>query len=303
MNSEIGIIFINGAGLNSSIWNDLKSKFQISNLTIDLTNKTKLTFDDYVNKFATEISNWKMENFIIVAHSIGALIGLKVAEQSNMAGRGKVEPLDTIPDSRIFTINKEGKLILAKEPLHFYEPTMTGLDCGLSFGKELLKHVPDSISILVIPTAVGGSSIGQWINDSTFRSVTLLTNFKEKIEIGKKYGPIKGILWHQGENDATAQETIEIYDKQLQKLFTIFRNEIDNNELPIIIGELGSFSNTDDNWQAINSKIKEYIRTDPNSYLIRTNDLKNKGDRVHFDSEGQREIGKRFAERIIKIRE
>ncbi len=226
-----------------------------------------------------------------------------LAGQSNMAGRGKVEPLDTIPDSRIFTINKEGKLILAKEPLHFYEPTMTGLDCGLSFGKELLKHVPDSISILVLPTAVGGSSIGQWINDSTFRNVTLLTNFKEKIEIGKKYGTIKGILWHQGENDATAQETIEIYDKQLQKLFTIFRNEIDNIELPIIIGELGSFSNTDDNWQAINLKIKEYIRTDPNSYLIRTNDLKNKGDRVHFDSEGQREIGKRFAERIIKIRE
>ncbi len=224
-----------------------------------------------------------------------------LAGQSNMAGRGKVEPLDTIPDSRIFTINKEGKLILAKEPLHFYEPTMTGLDCGLSFGKELLKHVPDSISILVIPTAVGGSSIGQWINDSTFRNVTLLTNFKEKIEIGKKYGTIKGILWHQGENDATAQETIEIYDKQLQKLFSLFRNEINKSELPILIGELGSFSKTDDNWQAINSKIEKYIKTDTNSYLIKTNDLKDKGDKIHFNSEGQREIGKRFAKKYIEI--
>jgi hypothetical protein len=111
-----------------------------------------------------------------------------LAGQSNMAGRGKVEPIDTIPDSRIFTINKEQELILAKEPIHFYEPTMTGLDCGLSFGKELLKKIPDSISLLIIPTAVGGSSIDQWINDSTYRNVTLLTNFKEKIEIGKKYG-------------------------------------------------------------------------------------------------------------------
>lgn len=224
-----------------------------------------------------------------------------LAGQSNMAGRGKVEPLDTIPDSRIFTINKEGKLILAKEPLHFYEPTMTGLDCGLSFGKELLKYIPDSISILVIPTAVGGSSIGQWINDSTFRNVTLLTNFKEKIEIGKKYGTIKGILWHQGENDATAKETIEIYDKQLQKLFSLFRNEINKSELPILIGELGSFSKTDDNWQAINSKIEKHIKTDTNSYLIKTNDLKDKGDKVHFNSEGQREIGKRFAKKYIEI--
>jgi hypothetical protein len=179
----------------------------------------------------------------------------------------------------------------------------TGLDCGLSFGKELLKHIPDSISVLIIPTAVGGSSISQWINDSTFRNVTLLTNFKEKIEIGKKYGTIKGILWHQGENDATEQETIEIYNKQLQKLFTLFRNSIGNSELPILIGELGSFSKTDDNWQAINSKIEGYVKTDPNSYLIKTNDLKDKGDRVHFDSEGQREIGKRFAERFIKRQE
>lgn len=223
-----------------------------------------------------------------------------LAGQSNMAGRGKVEPNDTIPDSRIFTINKEGELILAKEPLHFYEPTMKGLDCGQSFGKELLKHIPDRISVLVIPAAVGGSSIGQWINDSTFRKVTLLTNFKEKVEIGKKYGTIKGILWHQGENDATSQETIDIYDKQLQKLFTLFRNEINNSELPILIGELGSFSKSDDNWQAINSKIEKYIKTDPNLYLIKTNDLKDKGDRIHFDSEGQREIGKRFAEKFIE---
>ena len=226
-----------------------------------------------------------------------------LAGQSNMAGRGKVEPTDTIPDSRIFTINKAEELILAKEPLHFYERKMSGLDCGLSFGKELLKNIPDSISILIIPTAVGGSSINQWINDSTFRNVTLLTNFKEKIEIGKKYGTIKGILWHQGENDATAQETIEIYNKQLKELFTLFRNEVDNSELPIIIGELGSFSKTDDNWQAINSKIEEYTKTDPYSHLIKTNDLKDKGDRVHFDSKGQRELGKRFAEKFIKIEE
>ena len=226
-----------------------------------------------------------------------------LAGQSNMAGRGKVEPVDTIPDIRVFTINKEGELLLAKEPLHFYEPAATGLDCGLSFGKELLKHIPDSISVLIIPTAVGGSSISQWINDSTFRNVTLMTNFKEKIEIGQKYGTIKGILWHQGENDATTQETIEIYDKQLQKLFTLFRNAIDNSQLPIIIGELGSFSKTDDNWQAINSKIEEYIKTDPNSYLIKTNDLKDKGDKVHFDSEGLREIGRRFAGQFVKTQE
>jgi len=226
-----------------------------------------------------------------------------LAGQSNMAGRGLVEPSDTIPDPRILTINTSGDIVVAKEPLHFYEPALTGLDCGLSFGKELLKHIPDSISVLLIPTAVGGSSVAQWINDSTFRNVPLLSNFKEKIEIGKSHGTIKGILWHQGETDAATPETIEIHDSQLRRLFSLFRSEVNNEELPILIGELGSFSKNYDSWQAINSKIGAYVQTDPFAYLIETSDLKHKGDFVHFDSEGQREMGKRFALKFVEIEE
>src|SRR6185369_16921932 len=90
-----------------------------------------------------------------------------LAGQSNMAGRGLVEPQDTIPSARILTINKNGKLIIAKEPLHFYESTLTGLDCGLSFSNAIVKEFPSTISVLLIPTAVGGSSISQWLGDST----------------------------------------------------------------------------------------------------------------------------------------
>src|SRR5687767_3710722 len=84
-----------------------------------------------------------------------------MAGQSNMAGRGIIEPEDTVPDKRILSVNKDGQVIIAKEPLHFYEPERTGLDCGLSFAKTLIKKIPDSISILIIPAAVGGSSIRQ----------------------------------------------------------------------------------------------------------------------------------------------
>ena len=235
--------------------------------------------------------------FIPDKHNVWAFV---LAGQSNMAGRGKVEPVDTIPNTRILSINKNGDLIIAKEPLHFYEPSMTGLDCGLSFGKTLLKHVPDSITILIIPTAVGGSSISQWINDSIFRNVNLLSNFKEKMVLAEKFGIIKGILWHQGETDAATTETIEIYNDQLKKLFVLFRNETDNKSLPVFIGELGSFSKNNENWQAINNKIKEYTEADSVAFLIKTSDLNHKGDRVHFDSEGQRKIGKRFAEKFIE---
>ena len=54
-----------------------------------------------------------------------------LADQSNMAGRGFVEPEDTVPNNRILSINSNNELIVAKEPIHFYTPDYKGLGCGL----------------------------------------------------------------------------------------------------------------------------------------------------------------------------
>ncbi len=220
--------------------------------------------------------------------------------QSNMAGRGRIQPQDTISSERILTINKNGQIVLAKEPLHFYEPSRTGLDCGLSFGKELLKNIPDSITILLVPTAVGGSSIIQWIGDSTYRNVQLLSNFSAKVSIAKKYGTVKGILWHQGEADANEKNT-SLYKSRLNILFEKFRKIININDLPILIGELGTFSENQLYYSLINEQIKSFILSDSNALLISTKDLKDKGDKVHFNSKAQRELGKRFAKAYFVI--
>ena len=222
-----------------------------------------------------------------------------MAGQSNMAGRGIVEPEDTIAEKRILSINKNGQIIIAKEPIHFYEPERTGLDCGLSFAKALIKKIPDSVSILLIPTAVGGSSISQWLNDSLYRNVKLFSNFLAKIEIGKQNGIIKGILWHQGESDAN-EKNISLYKQRLGLLFSKFRTAVGNNELPVLIGELGSFSEDPANFSLINKAIHEYAADDKNSRIISTKDLKDKGDHLHFNSKGQRTMGKRFAKEYLK---
>jgi hypothetical protein len=222
-----------------------------------------------------------------------------LAGQSNMAGRGLVEPQDTIPSERILSINKNGKVIIAKEPLHFYEPTLAGLDCGLSFGKAIINEAPDQISVLLIPTAVGGSSISQWLGDSTHRNVKLLSNFKEKVTLAKKYGEIKGILWHQGESDTNPKDAPR-YNERLTQLFKIFRTAAGNENLPILIGELGGYSDNK-NWAVVNEQIHLYSATDRNTAVITTTDLKDKGDALHFNSEGQRILGQRFAEAYLKM--
>ena len=221
-----------------------------------------------------------------------------LAGQSNMAGRGLVEPQDTIPSERILSINKNGKVIIAKEPLHFYENTLTGLDCGLSFGGAIVKEAPDRISVLLIPTAVGGSSISQWLGDSTHRNVKLLTNLREKVALGKKYGKIKGILWHQGESDTNPKDAPH-YSERLAQLFKLFREAAGNENLPILIGELGGYSDNK-NWAVVNEQIHLYSATDSNTAVITTTDLKDKGDALHFNSESQRILGQRFAKAYLK---
>jgi len=222
-----------------------------------------------------------------------------MAGQSNMAGRGTVDknPFngDTITNRRIQAINQDGNMVMAKEPLHFYEPKMAGLDCGLSFARTLLSFIPEDVTILLIPTAVGGSSIIKWIDDSEHRGVMLWTNFKSMVEIGKKYGTIKGILWHQGEADANA-EGIPVYGKNLKTLFTKMRKETGKKRLPILMGELGYFSKTaNDEFMKINLALHQYATKDKLSEVVGAKGLDHKGDNLHFNSAGQRELGRRYA--------
>ncbi|MEX2640672.1 MAG: sialate O-acetylesterase [Balneolales bacterium] len=218
-----------------------------------------------------------------------------LAGQSNMAGRGRVEPEDTLAHPRILTINSDNEFIRAKEPLHFYEPRLTGLDCGLSFARQLINEVDEQVTILLLPAAIGGSSIRQWLDDDHFRGVSLLSNFREKMELAKKHGTVKGILWHQGESDAN-RESIPVYEENLSALFTRFRGYAGDESLPILMGDIGIFREEQRaNRTGINDAIRRFTESDANAYRIPTGDLDHIGDFVHFDSKSLRTMGKRYA--------
>ena len=223
-----------------------------------------------------------------------------MAGQSNMAGRGAVEACDTVINRRILTIDADGKLIYAQEPLHFYEPRMQGLDCGKAFAEALLPHVPRHVSILLIPTAVGGCPIRKWLNDEMHREVRMLTNFKEKAALGRQYGTIKGVLWHQGESDAT-ENGIPQYREQLVRLLHVLRAATGDPSLPVLMGEIGAFSTTPDLFARINGIIHDVAAEDRRTAVAGTADLLDRGDHLHFNSEGQRTLGARYAEAFRKF--
>jgi pimeloyl-ACP methyl ester carboxylesterase len=75
-----GILFIHGAGLNASIWDDVIRELDVPTLAIEYQNRQTLTMDGYVRSASDQIKNWNVDGFIIVAHSIGAVVGLKLAK-------------------------------------------------------------------------------------------------------------------------------------------------------------------------------------------------------------------------------
>ena len=255
----------------------------------------RISIEDNVNHFPTTIEKVtalpSKENFYIFI----------LAGQSNMAGRGYVQPQDTVASLQVLTLDKSNEWVYAKEPLHYYEPERTGLDCGLSFGKKLAALYGKNITIGLVPCAVGGSSIEQWLGDSTYRNVTLYSNLVKKVNIASQYGTIKGLLWHQGESNSTTTNYKNFIEK-LESFFTKLRNDLDDSNLPVYSGQLSSFLNrkTYPFADSVNNDLEKLSTTMKNMYVINTSDLTPKSDSIHFDSRSQRMMGERFAKMVYK---
>lgn len=226
-----------------------------------------------------------------------------LAGQSNMAGRGYVEPQDTLPDARILMLTPEKEWVVAKEPLQTYQPALTGLGPGLAFAKKIAETAAEDITIGLIPCAVGGSSVEQWLNDSLFHQVRLRSNFSSLLETARPAGTFKAIIWHQGEADATSAG-LPLYKERLSSLFLFFRKETGHEKLPVIMGELGLFPGNkkyNSGYRQLNRKLAEIVAGDPAVALVSSHGTRPMPDNVHFDGKSQRLMGKRYARAYFRI--
>ncbi|MDX9902906.1 MAG: sialate O-acetylesterase [Bacteroidales bacterium] len=220
-----------------------------------------------------------------------------LAGQSNMAGRGQVEPSDTVMHPRIFTVTPDKRWVVAKEPLQLYQPALTGLGPGMAFARALIAEIDEDICIGLIPCAVGGSSTADWLSDSVYNGVRLKSNLADKLKWAMNYGTVRGIIWHQGESDANA-EKIHHYRENTEALFECFRSLAGDPELPIVAGELGIFPGIEKKrleYLQINDILSAISQEDPNTVLVRSFGTTPKADNVHFDGPSQRVMGKRYA--------
>jgi hypothetical protein len=222
--------------------------------------------------------------------------------QSNMAGRGKVEAQNKKTHPRVLMLNKSTEWVPASDPLHFDKP-VAGVGLGMTFGIQIAESDP-KIIVGLIPCAVGGSPIDSW-QAGEFYAPTKSHPWDDAVKrtnLALKSGQLKGILWHQGESDAT-EKLAPAYEKKLNDLIGRFRKEFNAPEVPFLIGQLGNFEGV--TWNAHQKQIDLAHRTVSkevkNAIFISSEGLKHNPDKIHFDAESLRTFGKRYAEGYLKL--
>ena len=219
--------------------------------------------------------------------------------QSNMAGRGVLTDSNRINADRIFKLDANGEWQRAEEPIHF-DKKSAGAGLAASFARAMADKNKD-VKIGLIPCAVGGTRIDRWVEGGD-----LWSNAVKRAKIALKSGKLKGILWHQGESDATPRLAAK-WGAKFESMVKSFRREF--GDVPFIAGELGAYLETYKNkkvkrmlWREINShlhglegKIKDYR-------VVPSEGLTPKRDNLHFNTESLRIFGLRYAEAFDSIK-
>ncbi|WP_449621183.1 alpha/beta fold hydrolase [Robertmurraya sp. Marseille-Q9965] len=101
---QIGLVFIHGAGLESRIWEPVVSELKRDFLLVNFPEREgengirqELTLQEYNAYIKRQIEAWKVRKFVIVAHSLGGVLALKIANDLSERVVGFIAIGATIP--------------------------------------------------------------------------------------------------------------------------------------------------------------------------------------------------------------
>lgn len=211
----------------------------------------------------------------------------------------------------------------AREMYHWYTatPPLNNGYAGLSpcdyFGRTLTEKLPSHIKVGIINVAVSGCCIEHFFKEYDPAELTRTgwpTWFQNAMHAygdiqyirlldcalrAQHDGVIKGILIHQGEsNQNDAQWPIKvkkIYEDLLQDL------HLKAEDTPLLAGEV---VHADQNGKSSNAnkqidRLPQYV---PTAHIIPSSGCTaNPQDRNHFNAEGYRELGRRYAQCMLQL--
>lgn len=241
--------------------------------------------------------------------------------QSNMEAGAQPEEQDKAPVDPRFQMlaavdmprleRTMGNWYLATPPLNRGENNMGPVDF---FGRTMVANLPGKYRVGVINVSVAGAKIELWDKESYKDYLDSAENWMQNIckqydgnpyqrlvdmaKIAQKEGVIKGLLIHQGESNSTDPEWCE----KVRKIYMNLVQDLDlaPEEFSLLAGELKS-AEEGGACAAFNTDILVNLPSIvPNSHIISSQGCKGVNDAFHFNIEGFRELGKRYANQMLK---
>ncbi len=241
--------------------------------------------------------------------------------QSNMEGQGAIEALDRLVDDRFQVLQALDcdNLEATKGQWRTAVPPLCQCYSGLSpadyFGRTLVENLPDSITIGVINVAVGGCDIRLFDKDQYAAYDSTYTDpwFTEKIQAygGNPYehlmqlakqaqerGVIKGILLHQGETNTGDTQ----WPEYVKKVYMDMLNDLslEAEKTPLLAGETVNADQGEVCCASMNAIIATLPEVIPGAQVISSAGCTAQ-DNAHFDAEGYRKLGRRYAEAMLPL--
>lgn len=178
-----------------------------------------------------------------------------------------------------------------------------GVSPGDWFAKTLLDSVRENIKIGLIPCALSGQGLqvfvkgGSGFNIPNWAHPTLANGspyawMVDRCKLAQKTGVIKGILLHQGESGSGSRP----WGTVAKEIFDALKTDLGlPNTLPVAVGELRQGS-------GLNAEIDAFAKSYPYCGLASSLNCGIQPDDVwHFNPEGMRELGKRYAKAFLAL--
>lgn len=243
--------------------------------------------------------------------------------QSNMEGAARIEAQDSMGISPRFlamstidcpeTGKVKGEWYTAVPPLC---RCRTGLGPTDYFGRTLVEKLPENIKVGVINVAVGGCKIElfdkenyqEYVKTAPGWMIGMINAYDgnpygrlvEMAKLAQKDGVIKGILLHQGESNTGdtlwTEKVKQVYDNLLTDL------NLKSEDIPLLAGEVVG-EGEGGSCASMNKIIATLPEVIPSAHIISSAGCPQRGDGLHFTTEGYRIFGKRYGEAMFSLLE
>ncbi len=242
--------------------------------------------------------------------------------QSNMEGNAKIEAqdLENVSDRfKMMAVVDNPEMGRVKGQWYTAVPPLCRPNTGLTpadyFGRTLVEALPEEVKVGVVHVAIGGCHIETFLPDSIANYVEkrapgwmkgMLAAYDndpyarliEMAKIAQKDGVIKGILVHQGESNTGDPR----WPSQLKKVYDNILRDLDlqGEVVPLLVGEVVN-SDRGGTCASHNDVIARVPSVIPQAHVISSSGCTTANDLLHFDAAGYRELGKRYANKMLQL--